>query len=523
MTKGFLATLLGGSFMVFQLSAQTISPPAIQWQRSFGGTNGDIASAIRQTSDGGFIIGGYSWSSASENKTSTNFGDADYWLLRLDRNGDKLWDFSFGGDAQDILTDVQPTGEGGFVLAGFSLSPQSGNKTSPGFGQRDYWLIRVNAAGHKLWEKSYGTTNSETLRSVQVLTDGGFVLSGDVSYPRAPADWWILRTDANGNLIWERTLGGSNLDQVPIVRVMPNGDFCVGGFSASPVGGDRTASIYAQDYWLVRLDKNGNKLWDKTYGGNSDDYLFSLALTAEGGLLLGGSSSSTTDSNKTSPFFGQNLGMGDFWVVLVDGSGNKLWEKSFGGSSSDILGQVLQTPDGGFIVGGGSASPPSGNKTSQLYGGVYDGDTWVVRLDRDGNKLWEQSYGGTEPDWLENFALTSDGGIILANVSRSPADGTKTSPAFGLLDIWILKLGPDSLSIPPRLHVVSKTAADILSSGFRLLLDGVSNQNYVVEASTDFIAWSAIQTNRLSASSVEFLDTGATNLPRRFYRARPVP
>jgi hypothetical protein len=523
MTKGFLAAVPVSSFIPLYLAAQTMSPPAIEWQRSFGGTNADIACCIRQTSDGGFIVGGYSYSGASGNKISTNFGNVDYWLLRLDRNGDKLWDASFGGDGEDVLSDVQPTADGGFVLAGSSLSSTSGNKTSPGLGGRDYWLVQVDADGRKLWDRSYGTTNSETLRSVQVLRDGGFILAGHVSYASVPADWWVLRINSNGNVVWERTLGGSSLDQVPIARVMPNGDVCIGGSSTSPVSGDRTASIYAEDYWLVRLDENGNKLWDKTYGGNSNDHLFSLALTAEGGLLLGGSSQSTPDGNKTSPFFGEDLGMGDFWVVLVDGSGNKIWEKSFGGSSSEILGQVLQTPDGGFIVGGGSASPPSGNKTSPFYGGFYDGDTWMVRLDGDGNKLWEQSYGGTGTDRLESVAVTSDGGIILVNTSRSPADGTKTVPGFGSADIWIVKLVPDSLLSTPQLQASPTAAAGILSSGFRLLLEGVSNRNYVVEASTDLIIWSAIQTNRLSASSVAFLDTAATNLPSRFYRARPVP
>jgi hypothetical protein len=520
MMKGFFIIILSGSFIPFQLAAQTVSPPTIEWQRSFGGTNGDVASCIRQTSDGGFVVGGYSGSDVSGNKTSANFGHLDYWLIRLDKDGNKLWDFSFGGDDADILTDIQLTADGGFLLAGFSSSPASGNKSSPSFGGSDFWIVRVDAGGHKLWDKSYGTTNSESLRSVQMLNDGGLILAGHVFYTSVPADWWILRIDAIGNTVWERTLGGNNLDQVPVVRIMPNGDLCIAGSSYSPVSGDRTSSIYAEDYWLVRLDENGNKLWDKTYGGNSNDHLFSLELTAEGGLLLGGSSSSTTDSNKTSPFFGQDLGMGDFWVVLVDGTGNKVWEKSFGGSSSEILGQVIQTPDGGFIVGGGSASPPSGNKTSPFYGGFYDGDAWIVRLDREGNKLWEQSYGGTGSDHLDGVAVTPDGGIILANTSRSPADGTKTVPGFGFQDIWVVKLGPDSLLRPPQLQV---HPADVLSSGFRLLLEGVSNQSYVVEASTDFITWTAIQTNRLSATCAEFLDVSATILPRRFYRARPVP
>jgi hypothetical protein len=151
------------------------------------------------------------------------------------------------------------------------------------------------------------------------------------------------------------------------------------------------------------------------------------------------------------------------------------------------------------------------------------GDFWLVRLDANGNKLWDQSFGGSGSEGIESLAQTSDGGFILAGGSQSPMDGNKTTQGLGNGDFWVIKLGPDALSLPPGLRALPQSTADIRTLGFRLLLEGVSNQNYVVEASTDFITWSATRTNRLTATDVEFLDASATNLSRRFYRARPVP
>jgi hypothetical protein len=184
---------------------------------------------------------------------------------------------------------------------------------------------------------------------------------------------------------------------------------------------------------------------------------------------------------------------------------------------------VIKTADGGFILGGGSASPPSGNKTANFYGGGFNGDFWLVRLDADGEKVWEQSYGGSQDDAAEGLAQTPDGGTIVVGTSSSPADGNKTVPAFGLSDLWVMKLGPDANYARPRLRTLAQSTSEIRDQGCRMMLQGVSNRIYQIEFSTNLSNWSVLLTNRLEGTNAEVIDLQATNAPKGFYRARLLP
>ena len=523
MKKGFFATILSGSFIALHLAAQTVSPPAIQWQRSFGGTNSEFAYCIRQTSDGGFIAGGIAGGGTGGNKTSPGLGREDYWVVRLNRHGDKLWDRAFGGDQGEVLFDLQQTADGGFILVGWSLSSNTGNKTSPGLGRLDGWVVRLDAEGNPLWDKSYGSTNVEELHSVQLTTNGGFVLAGMAAYPNPP-DYWVLWIDGDGNVIRERTFGGSNTENYPTVRLATTGSYVIAGSSTSPASGSKTSSPFGSgDMWALRLDANGDKMWDRSYGGTEPEQFATIDSTADGGFVMAVASSSPASGNKTSPSFG----MDDLWVVRVDEAGNRLWDQSFGGSGEEFAAQIRQTADGGYILAGSSASGISGNKTTPFYGGPNypwaGGDFWVVRLDANGNKLWEQSFGGSKGDQLQSIMQCSDGGFILAGFSASPADGNKTTEQFGSGDFWVIKLAPDALSMPPTLRALPQSNEDIRHRGFRFVVDGRSNQNCVIEHSTDLVMWISFQTNRLAQPSLAMEDLSATNASARFYRARVVP
>src|SRR5882672_3480401 len=310
MKYSIVLAIFYGGVLALRLVGQTISPPAIEWQLSFGGTNFENARCVRQTSDGGFIVGGVASPGLGGNKTSPGFGGADFWIIRLDRSGNNIWDRSFGGDRNDVLFDLQQTMDGGFILAGVSDSPVSGNKSSPLFGDEDYWIVRLDADGNKLWDRSYGTTNSEFATSVAQTPDGGFVLAGMANIRFLDGDqWWILRLDVSGNQLWDQTFGGSSVDALPLIRPLPGGGFAVAGISTSPPSGNKASPLYGgEDYWLMRVDENGNKLWEKSFGGSSNDYLDSFERTADGGFVLGGSSSSPPDGNKTSALFGQMFG-----------------------------------------------------------------------------------------------------------------------------------------------------------------------------------------------------------------------
>ena len=414
-----------------------------QWDKSFGGTGDDLLYGLQQTADGGFILGGWSSSGATGSKTSTNFGAQDFWVLRLDADGNKLWERSFGGAGDDGITSLQQTSDGGFILGGCSRSGVSGNKTNSNFGGYDFWVVRLDTNGDKVLERIFGGTGDDILYGMQQTTDGGFILggysisdaSGNKTSPNFGAyDFWVVRLDASGNKLWDRSFGGSSYDAIASLQQTADGGFILGGFTQSGADGNKTsASLGSRDFWAVRLDTNGNPLWDRSFGGSGFDDLTSLQQTFDGGFILSGYSQSSPSGNKTSP----NFGSYDFWVVRLDSTGNELWDRSFGGTGQDVPVSIRQTSAGGFIVGGSATSGTGGSKTSFGQGGY---DCWVVRLDANGNQLWDPSFGGTGDDSLSNLERTMDGGYILGGYSLSGLGGDKTSPSFGNNDFWIVKL-----------------------------------------------------------------------------------
>ena len=228
----------------------------------------------------------------------------------------KQWDYRFGGTDVDVLYTLRQTADDGYILGGYSLSGIGGDKTEESRGGIDYWVVKIDASGVKEWDKRFGGTGRETLYSLQQTADGGYIL---------------------------------------------------GGGSSSGIGGDKTEESRGgtSDYWVVKIDANGAKQWDKRLGGTSFDELRSLQQTADGGYILGGISDSPIGGDKTE----ESRGSSDYWVVKIDATGVKQWDKRFGGTNWDGLISRQQTTDGGYILGGGSSSGIGGDKTEESRGG----------------------------------------------------------------------------------------------------------------------------------------------------------
>ncbi len=530
--------ILPGVLLALAAHAQQISPPAIQWQRTLGGDGSEVPVAIQQTEDGGWFVAGYSSSAVSGNKSSPKFSGtnmADFWVVRMDRNGDKAWDRSFGGTNWNVGAYLALTSDGGCVIAGRSSSPPGGSKTSLNHGGSDYWVIRLTADGQTAWERSFGGTNDDNCTGLTRTADGGFVVSGSSTSPPdanggktserfGGADYWLVRLDGDGNKLWDKSYGGTGYDEHPHIQSTPDGGFICAGVSTSPANGTKTsARLGGMDVWVVRLDADGNQSWDKSFGGSSDELWTSdIAQTHDGGFIVAVPSVSPPGGNKSAPYYGSTFGLwGDMWVVRMDAAGNKLWDKSFGGTGEDLPYNIQPMADGGFLLAGVSNSGADGNKTSTNYGGS---DLWLVRLDAAGEKLWEQVFGGIGSESGGACVQQSmDGGCIVAVASSGGISGNKTVPSFGSTDFWIIKLGADALSAPPHLRVVNQTAQDIQYYGYRLALSGVSNQTYRVERSSDFVTWTPFQTNRVTSGDLQVIDPETGGLLRSFYRARVVP
>jgi hypothetical protein len=417
--------------------------PDIEWQRGFGGDLGDQLRSILETSDGGYILAGSTASSISGNKTSPYYGMSDSWVIKLDSSGNKEWEQSYGGSSYELIWYIQENA-GGYILGGSSSSTISGNKTSPYYGTDDYWILQLDATGNKVWEQSCGGTSQDESFGLQEETDG-YVLGGwsdsgfsgnKTNATYGGSDFWLVKLDLNRNKIWERSFGGSGNDACYTMQKAIGGGYVLGGESSSAISGNKTTTNYGgSDFWLVKVDLNGNKVWEKSFGGSGNDSLKSLQQTSDGSYILGGFSNSGVSGNKTTT----NYGGADYWVIKVDGNGGKQWERTFGGTNDENLYDLRQTTDGGYLLAGQSSSGPSGNKTATNYGAA---DYWLIKLDASGNKVWEQAYGGDSIDNCYTVRETKDGGYIVGGSSKSGVSGIKSVANYGVYDYWVIKLAP---------------------------------------------------------------------------------
>ncbi len=449
------------NFLYYQLAFFTSaaqSPLVKMWDKTFGGTSDDIPVYFQQTADGGYIIGGYTYSDIGGDKTEplkNAPGIVDFWIVKTDAAGNKQWDKDFGGANGDQLNSLQQTADGGYILGGMSASIISGNKTSPCWGNFDYWILKLDSLGNIVWDKDFGGTASDQLICLKQTTDGGYVLAGNSSsdssgdksqHCRGAQDFWIVKTDALGNKQWDQTFGGMDADKLYDVTQTLDGGYVLGGSSSSPVSGDKTEDLYGvEDYWVVKIDSLGNKEWDRDFGGTESDILYSLLQTSDGGFVLAGRSGSDVSGNKTQSLWGGY----DFWIVKINALGIKEWDKIFGGQlNEDEFGNVSATDDGGYLLAGTSYSPISGNKTENNMG---QEQSWFLKLDSLFNIQWDKTVFTACHDEI-GMAIQTTGqcyAVVNANGPSCTAGGYRTQESWNnSRDFWIVKFC-DSTYFPP--------------------------------------------------------------------------
>ncbi|WP_165864955.1 Ig-like domain-containing protein [Rufibacter latericius] len=437
---------LGASSVSESVQVKVYAPivSGTQWNYRFGGSADDNLTAMVKTSDGGYLLGGTSASPISGDKSEAGRGGTDFWVVKVSSVGIKLWERRYGGTADEQLHAILATSDGGFLLGGRSASGISGDKTEASRGLTDFWVVKIGGTGVKQWDRRFGGSADDELRTLTPTSDGGFLLGGNslsgsgsdkTEVSRGGIDYWIIKINSTGTKLWNKRFGGSANDELRSVSLTADGGFLLGGLSASGITGDRKqASQGLTDYWIVKVTDAGTKLWDRRFGGSAADELHSMALTTDGGFLLGGLSHSSVSGDKTLA----SRGGSDFWAVRINAAGDKLWDKGFGGVADDELRSLTGTTDGGFLLAGSSSSLISGEKTEASRGLT---DYWVVKMGGTGLKQWDHRYGGTAADELRAVLQTSDGGFLLGGLSSSGASGDRTQPSQGLADFWIVKVG----------------------------------------------------------------------------------
>jgi len=353
----------------------------IEWQKCLGGSGDDLAESIQQTSDGGFIVAGYTYS--NDGDVSGNHGDGDFWVVKLSSSCRIEWQKCLGGSGRDRAYSIQQTSDGGFIVAGYTES--NDGDVSGNHGNADYWVVKLNSAGNIEWQKCLGGSDWDRPYSIQQTSDGGFIVAGwtnsndgDVSGNHGGNDYWIVRLNSSGNIVWRKCLGGSGWDWALSVQQTSDSGYIVTGFTESN-DGDVSGNHGGRDYWVVKLNSSGNIVWQKCLGGTGWDVAFSIQQTSDGGFIVAGWSKS--NDGDVSGHHG-SADSADYWVVKLNTTGRIVWQKCLGGSGEDWAYSVQQTSDGGFIVAGYTFS--NDGDVSGKHG-LYDNpDYWVVKLSPSG-------------------------------------------------------------------------------------------------------------------------------------------
>lgn len=455
-----LKLFINSSFLFIFFVFNRLDAQNIIWQKTIGGSNSDLISCVKPTSDGGFIVGGYSNSNISGDKTENCIGSWDYWIVKLDAIGNIQWENTVGGISDDRATDIVETNDGGFLIGGTSKSDSSGDKTENGCNTYnnygDYWVVRINASGVIEWQNTIGGCGSESLYSIDNSSDGGYLLGGisnsNIScdkteintagingggYPDGcgggTSDYWILKIDSTGNILCQKTLGRGSWASEFLTSVSSTNDggLIGGGWAYAP--NYITPNYGSYDNWIVKLSSNCTLQWQKVIGGSGSEYSGVIKQLADGNYICGGYSNSDSSGLKSEPSFG----LSDFWIFKLDTIGNIIWQKTIGGSGDDVLSYISPTFDNGFICGGYSNSPLSGLKTSANFG---QNDYWILKLDSAGNIQWQRTIGGSGNDNLSAISQMANGNYIGGGSSNSNISGNKTENSKGGSDYWVFEL-----------------------------------------------------------------------------------
>jgi PKD repeat protein len=307
----------------------------------------------------------------------------------------------------------------------------------------------------KQWDKRFGGVGAEEVYALQPTPDGGYLLggysesdsTGDVlQHSHGGRDFWVVKINSLGNKQWGKLFGGTGNEELYCIGIAHDGDYLLGGYTDTDSTGDVSQHTRGdRDYWILKIDSLGNKKWDKRYGGTYGEGITSIVQTVDGGYILGGWS----QSDSTGDVSHHSHGYRDCWMVKIDSLGNKQWDKLLGGAGDDTRSIVKQTSDKGYISGVWSGSDSTGDVSHHNFGWA---DYWVIKTDSLGNKQWDKMYGGTEPEWIYSLEITSDNNYLIGGFSGSDSTGNVSHHSHGSDDYWIVKIDSIGSIIWDRLY-----------------------------------------------------------------------
>ena len=382
--------------------------PQEEWNRTYGGSSDDVGTYGQQTKDGGYIITGYTSSYGADAPFSWLIKvqhRGDLWLIKTDAEGQKEWDRTYGGLGKDLGFFVQRTKDEGYIIVG-------GKKSFWIIGSYDLWIIKTDAKGNVLWDRTFGGSGEDLGFSVQQTNDDGYIIAGYTSFTNGKKAW-IIKIDSQGNKQLDMATGRADSEAASI-GLTKDGGYIITGYTPSSGSGK-------EDVWLIKTNSKLHWDWLKTFGGPNRDLGLSVQETEDGGYIIAG----LTES------FG--AGKGDVWLIKTDPKGDREWDRTFGGSNFDSGASVQQTRDGGYIVTGyNTTTIDNVGSYSRLFNSDNIGRVWLIKTDSEGIELWNETFGGTRNDWGNSVQETRDGGYIITGVTESYGAGKE--------DVWLIKV-----------------------------------------------------------------------------------
>lgn len=360
-----------------------------QWNSTYGGEQNDQGKYVEQTINEGYIIVGQTGSYGA--------GGYDIWLIKTDALGVEQWNSTFGGSDNDFGSSVLQSTDGGYIIIGSTYSYGAGNE--------DIWLIKTGSTGHMIWNKTFGGTGVDYGSILQQTNDGGYILVGGTSsYGVGHTNVWLIKTDADGKETWNKTFGVTN-KAASGASVQQTSD---GGYI---ITGRITVDIYpTYDVWLIKVDANGNKLWEKNFGDEFDEWGNCVQQTSDNGYIIA--------ANKEN----------DFWLIKTNSVGSEEWNKKYDHSQGiDRCSSVQETIEGGFILTGYAYVTSLGDRI------------WLVKTDADGNMQWNMTLGTLSAHGYWGHQTHDNGFIVVGDISGN------------LMDVYLIKIGSEGLPNAPTI------------------------------------------------------------------------
>ena len=403
----------------------------------FGGSLNESAETVIKTSDGGYAVLGFTQSTDGDitDKTDSSY---DVWLLRFDQDNNLLWNKTYGGTNDEKGHDLIQTEDGGFAVIGYTFS--NDGDVDNNAGQQDFWLFKTDAQGNLQWEKTYGYSGLDYGLSIKPTNDNGFILSGvlDVTSSggegntrqqqtlHAGGDYWVLKVDQTGNLIWSKYFGGLFTDTAyDVIPTNDNGFIIIGSSDSEDT--DISNNIGSYDFWAVKVDNQGVLQWEQNYGGTQIDEAYKIIKTNNNNYLIVG------DTRSEDEDISNTFGAADVWAITISEDGNLINQNSYGGENFDVSRSVISDSENGFLICGSSRSG-----TGQLTQNNGQNDIWVLKTNATGHLKWQTSIGGSNVDFAYGITQLNNNKII--TVGETSSDDFDIPENKGFTDLIIVTL-----------------------------------------------------------------------------------